>query len=94
MRIKTSISAAASAIVIGLFSASAMATEETEFPPYPPSTVTSAEIAADLQAWSRAALPEVTRQEESPEVFSADYRERYANYLRLHDDASAKKAAR
>ncbi|ADP19393.1 hypothetical protein AXYL_06100 [Achromobacter xylosoxidans A8] len=71
-----------------------MATEETEFPPYAPGTVTSAEIAADLQAWSSAALPEVTRQEETPEVFGADYRERYANYLRLQEGASAKKAVR
>lgn len=58
------------------------------------SSVTSVEIAADLQAWSSAALSEVTRQEETPEVFGTDYRERYANYLRLQEGASAKKAVR
>lgn len=57
------------------------------------SAVGDVEIAGDPRAWSRAALPEVIQEEEMPEVFSADYRERYANDLGLHDDTSAQKRA-
>ncbi|QKH36133.1 DUF4148 domain-containing protein [Achromobacter pestifer] len=92
MRIKTFSLASAAAIVIGIFSSSATASEETQVPPPKPSELTRADRVADLQAWRASGLDELSRGESSPDIYGAEYRERYATYLRLRAEARQQSA--
>lgn len=42
-----------------------------------------AEVEADLALWKRAGLDKLEQGESGPDIYSAEYREAYANYLRM-----------
>ncbi|MDH0735449.1 MULTISPECIES: DUF4148 domain-containing protein [Achromobacter] len=44
-----------------------------------------AEVRADLAMWKRAGLDKFYRGRKSPDIYSADYRERYATYVKLRN---------
>lgn len=42
-----------------------------------------AEVEADLALWKRAGLDKLEQGESGPDIYSAEYREAYANYLHM-----------
>lgn len=81
MRIK--LSSAAAAIAITLAWGNAAAAEETYVPPPKPSSLTRADVERDLKAWHDSGLAELSRLEETPDIYSSEYRQRKAVYLNL-----------
>ncbi len=71
------------------------ANEETQFLPVEPSTLTRAEVSTDLAAWRNAGLTEVSRGENTPDIYSTEYRRQEATYkqsLRVLNAANRKQA--
>lgn len=81
MRIK--LSSAAAAIAIAFAWGSAVAAEETYVPPPKPSSLTRADVERDLKAWRDSGLAELSRLEETPDIYGSEYRQRRAVYLNL-----------
>lgn len=73
--------AAMFALVLG--SGRAFAAEETDVPPPKPSTMTQADVRDDLRAWRESGLADLSRTQDTLDTYSPEYRQRYAEYLRL-----------
>ncbi|CAB3638364.1 DUF4148 domain-containing protein [Achromobacter pestifer] len=81
MTIKFATVAAMLALVLG--TGNAFAAEETDVPPPKPSTMTQADVKADLRAWRESGLADLSRTQDTLDTNSTEYRQRYAEYLRL-----------
>lgn len=60
--------------------ASAQANEETQVPPAQQSSTTRMEVTSDLAAWRNAGLAELSRGENTPDIYATTYRNMYAAY--------------
>ncbi|WMD19725.1 DUF4148 domain-containing protein [Achromobacter seleniivolatilans] len=70
------------AVSVALLSGCAIASSPT---PMPDGEKTRAEVRADLAMWKRAGMDKFYRGRISPNIYSADYRTRYATYLKLRN---------
>jgi hypothetical protein len=78
MNIKSAIFAAALS-ALGL--TSAVQAQESDIPQsYSASTLTRAEVQANTQAWRDAGLSEEGRGEQTPNIYSPEYRQKLATY--------------
>ncbi|CAB3821532.1 hypothetical protein [Achromobacter deleyi] len=91
MRIK--LFPACAALALSVLGSNAYALEETQVPPPKPSSLTRADIAADQDAWRKSGLAELWRQEQTPDIHSSEYRQRYAMYLSLIGHSPERRAA-
>ena len=69
--------------------ASAHANEETQVPPAQPSSTTRTEVTSDLVAWRNSGLAEVSRGENTPDIYATKYRNMYAAYQQRVQFANA-----
>lgn len=84
---------ASALIALSTVFGNAIAAEETQVTPPKPSSLTRAEVMADLDAWKKSGLAELWRLEETPDIYSSEYRQRYAVYLSLTGKGGERRAA-
>ena len=52
--------------------------------------LTRAQVLADLAVWKKSGMSDLYRGNQEPDVYSAKYRKRYAEYLRLSNGPSTR----
>ena len=52
--------------------------------------LTRAQVLADLAVWKKSGMSDLYRGNQEPDVYSAKYRKRYAEYLRLRNGPSTR----
>ncbi|WZB69376.1 DUF4148 domain-containing protein [Achromobacter xylosoxidans] len=56
--------------------------------------LTRAQVLADLAVWKKSGMSDLYRGNQEPDVYSAKYRKRYAEYLRLRNGPEYQAALR
>lgn len=56
--------------------------------------LTRAQVLADLAVWKKSGMSDLYRGNQEPDVYSAKYRKRYAEYLRLSNGPEYQAALR